>query len=110
MVNIYRADRFEWDDENKKNGNVQHLRQHGIQPEEAEECFFHNYDYCKDERRFDDVYILDGRGITTVSAPDGGAKRTFEWQSHSMFLLPRYARHQFSNTQGNRPAQTLSGS
>ena len=54
-------DRFEWDDENKKNGNVQHLRQHGIQPEEAEECFFHNYDYCKDERHFDDVYILDGR-------------------------------------------------
>ena len=41
---------------------VQDLREHGIEPEEAEECFFfHDFDYCKDERRFDDVYILDGR-------------------------------------------------
>ena len=54
-------DKFEWDDENKKNGNVQHLREHRIEPEEAEEYFFHDYDSCKDERRFDDVYILDGR-------------------------------------------------
>ena len=37
-------DKFEWDDENKKNGNVQHLREHGIEPEEAEECFFHVQD------------------------------------------------------------------
>jgi len=28
-------DRFEWDDENKKGGNVQHLRDHGIEPEET---------------------------------------------------------------------------
>ena len=33
-------DKFEWDDQKKKNGNVQHLREHGIEPEEAEECFF----------------------------------------------------------------------
>ena len=52
---------FEWDDENKKNGNVQHLRDHGIEPEEAEECFSHDYQFCRDERQFDDVYILDGR-------------------------------------------------
>ena len=51
----------EWDDENKKNGNVRHLRDHGIEPEEAEECFYHDYRFCKDDRRFDDVYILDGR-------------------------------------------------
>jgi uncharacterized DUF497 family protein len=56
----YDWDKFEWDDENKKNGNVQHLRDHGIEPEEAEECFFHDYTFCRDERRFDDVYILDG--------------------------------------------------
>src|SRR5437867_1705912 len=43
-------DTFEWDDENKKNGNVQHLREHDIEPEEAEECFFHGYTYCQDER------------------------------------------------------------
>src|SRR5438477_12797985 len=53
-------DIFEWDNENKKNGNVQHLRDHGIEPEEAEECFFHDHALGRDERRFDDVYILDG--------------------------------------------------
>jgi len=35
-----RWDKFEWDSENKKNGNVQHLRDHGLEPQEAEECFF----------------------------------------------------------------------
>lgn len=54
-------DSFEWDNENKKNGNVQHLRDHGIEPDEAEQCFFHAYTFSLDERRFDDVYILDGR-------------------------------------------------
>jgi uncharacterized DUF497 family protein len=53
-------DKFEWDDENRKSGNVQHLREHGIEPDEAEECFFHGYAFCEDER-FTDVYILDGR-------------------------------------------------
>ena len=53
-------DKFEWDDDNKKNGNVQHLREHDIEPEEAEGCFFHDYDYCEDDR-FSDIYILDGR-------------------------------------------------
>jgi hypothetical protein len=42
---------------------VQHLREHGIEPEEAEECFFHEYAYSKDDTRFDDVYILDGERI-----------------------------------------------
>jgi len=54
-------DRFEWDDESRKNGNVQHLRDHGIEPEEAEECFFHDYRYASDDREFDDIYVLDGR-------------------------------------------------
>jgi len=53
--------KFEWDDENKKNGNVQHLRDHDIEPHEAEECFFHDYDLARDDRRFNDVYIIDGR-------------------------------------------------
>jgi uncharacterized DUF497 family protein len=53
-------DRFEWDNEDKKSGNVQHLRDHGIEPGEAEECFFHDYIFAVDERRFDDVYLLDG--------------------------------------------------
>lgn len=54
-------DKFEWDEENKKNGNIQHLRDHGIEPDEAEECFFHEYLFARDTRRFDDVYVLDGR-------------------------------------------------
>jgi uncharacterized DUF497 family protein len=53
--------KFEWDSENKKNGNVQHLRDHGIEPQEAEECFFHDYVFASDERRFDDVYVLEGK-------------------------------------------------
>ena len=56
-----RWNRFEWDDEGKKSGNVQHLRDHGIEPTEAEECFFREFDFAPDERRFDDVYILDGK-------------------------------------------------
>ena len=54
-------DSFEWDDETKKNGNVQHLRDHDIEPEEAEECFFHDHIFATDTRRFDDVYVLDGK-------------------------------------------------
>ncbi|MDQ1639689.1 MAG: hypothetical protein QOF62_3028 [Pyrinomonadaceae bacterium] len=53
--------RFEWDSENKKNGNVQHLRDHLIEPEEAEECFFRDYFFARDESRFDDVYVMDGK-------------------------------------------------
>jgi hypothetical protein len=44
----------------RKMGNLQHLREHGIEPDEAEQCFFHGYTYCEDEQ-FADVYILDGR-------------------------------------------------
>ena len=43
-------DKFEWHDENKKGGNVQHLRDHDIEPEEAEECFFHDYIFARDRR------------------------------------------------------------
>jgi hypothetical protein len=52
---------FEWDHPDRKNGNVQHLRDHGIEPYEAEECFSHRYFYNKDYHRVDDVYLLDGR-------------------------------------------------
>jgi uncharacterized DUF497 family protein len=52
---------FEWDSPTKKNGNVQHVRDHGIEPDEAEECFFHGYALFRDARRFEDVFVLDGR-------------------------------------------------
>ncbi|HEY3118491.1 MAG TPA: cupin domain-containing protein [Chloroflexota bacterium] len=52
------------------------------------------------------VYVADGRGLTTVSA-EGRPAKTFEWQKHSLFVLPRGYTHQFSNTTGDRPARLL---
>ena len=89
-------DRFEWDDENKKNGNVQHLRDHDIEPEEAEECFFHDHDLARDDRRFFDVYIIDGRTDRgrrlrlVLQDKGGGLARVFTgWQ-----LKPKKKRKQ----------------
>jgi oxalate decarboxylase/phosphoglucose isomerase-like protein (cupin superfamily) len=53
------------------------------------------------------VYVIDGRGLTTVWSVDGEPSTSFEWQTHSMFLIPRHHRHQLSNTQGHRPARLL---
>ena len=46
------------------------------------------------------VYVVEGRGLTSVWR--GGAKepQTFEWQKHSMFLLPRNTTFQLSNASG----------
>lgn len=52
------------------------------------------------------VYVVEGRGLTSIWA-DGKPKKTFEWQKHSMFLIPRNYHHQFSNTQGDKPARLL---
>src|SRR3954466_11401968 len=52
------------------------------------------------------VYVIEGRGLTTISTGDG-TQRSFEWQKHSLFLLPRHCTHQFSNSVGNRPARLL---
>ncbi len=53
------------------------------------------------------VYVLDGRGVATVWAGEGRPKRTFEWQKHSLFILPHNHIHQLSNMQGDRPARLL---
>lgn len=52
------------------------------------------------------VYIADGRGMTTITSPSGVTKN-FEWQKHSLFILPRHHTHQFSSLQGDRPARLL---
>lgn len=52
------------------------------------------------------VYVVEGRGLTSVWA-EGMPPRTFEWQKHSLFLVPRNHFHQFSNAQGERPARLL---
>jgi oxalate decarboxylase/phosphoglucose isomerase-like protein (cupin superfamily) len=53
------------------------------------------------------IYVLEGRGLTTVSAGEGGLQRTFEWQKHSLFLVPQHHLRQHSNMQGDRPVRLL---
>jgi mannose-6-phosphate isomerase-like protein (cupin superfamily) len=53
------------------------------------------------------VYVVSGRGLTTVWYDGGSAKKSFEWQQHSMFLIPHGAHHQFSNMQGDKPVRLL---
>jgi oxalate decarboxylase/phosphoglucose isomerase-like protein (cupin superfamily) len=52
------------------------------------------------------VYVLEGRGTTTVWT-EGAVKKTFEWQKHSLFMLPHGSTHQITNMQGDRPARLL---
>ena len=51
------------------------------------------------------VYVLSGRGLTTVWADEGKPKKNFEWQEHSMYLVPRNHWHVFSNMQGDKPVR-----
>jgi len=53
------------------------------------------------------IYVADGRGLTTVWGADGSRRKTFEWQKHSLFLLPHNRAHQLANAQGDRPARLL---
>jgi oxalate decarboxylase/phosphoglucose isomerase-like protein (cupin superfamily) len=53
------------------------------------------------------VYVVEGRGVTTVWGDQTTGKKTFEWQKHSLFMLPHNYHHQFSNMQGDRPARLL---
>jgi mannose-6-phosphate isomerase-like protein (cupin superfamily) len=53
------------------------------------------------------VYVLEGRGLTTVWSDEGRAKKTFEWEKYSMFMIPRHYHHQLCNTQGDRPVKLM---
>ena len=53
------------------------------------------------------VYVLEGRGLTSIWSESQPAQRTVEWQKHSMFLLPRNRYHQLSNTHGRTPVRLL---
>src|SRR5437870_13820784 len=35
------------------------------------------------------VYVVEGRGLATLWATEDGPRKTFEWDKHSMFLIPR---------------------
>ncbi len=52
------------------------------------------------------VYVVEGRGLTTVWA-DNGPQRTFEWQKHSLFVIPHNHHYQLTNAQGDRPVRLL---
>ena len=53
------------------------------------------------------IYVLSGRGSTTVEADDGN-KHTFEWGPKSLFALPLNARYQHFNGSGQEPARMAS--
>jgi hypothetical protein len=50
------------------------------------------------------VYVLDGRGSTTIEASDG-TRHSFEWGPKSLFALPLNARYQHFNASGQRAAR-----
>ncbi|MFC2072424.1 cupin domain-containing protein [Chloroflexota bacterium] len=57
----------------------------------------------------DDVfYVLEGKGLTTVWGAEQKNQKTFEWQKHSLFLIPRLSFYQLTNAQGDKPATLLS--
>ena len=49
------------------------------------------------------VYVLSGRGSTTIEAPEG--ERSFEWHDGSLFAIPLNARYVHHNGSGQRPAR-----
>jgi hypothetical protein len=52
------------------------------------------------------VYVLQGRGLTSIWAGDG-EKKSFEWGLRSMFCLPRGTTYQLTNTSGIEPVRLL---
>lgn len=53
------------------------------------------------------VYVLSGRGSTTIEAPDG-RKHSFEWGPKSLFALPLNYRYRHYNASGSEPARLSS--
>ena len=53
------------------------------------------------------VYVLEGRGLVTTWANESAARRTVEWQPHSVFMLPRNHYHQLTNTAGTNRVRLL---
>ncbi len=53
------------------------------------------------------VYVVEGRGTTTVWRDDNGTKKTFEWQNNSMFIVPRNYHYTINNMQGDKVVRLL---
>jgi len=69
---------------------------HELGPKESSTPIKHVYD--------ETIYILRGRGATTVWL-DEGKKQTFEWQTSSLFAIPPNAWYQHFNLSGTEPAR-----
>jgi len=52
------------------------------------------------------IYVVEGRGLTTIWAGDR-PKKVFEWQKHSLFMVPGGYQYQLGNAQGNQPVRLL---
>jgi len=53
------------------------------------------------------VYVLGGRGVASVWSDDAKPKKTFEWSTRSLFLVPRNSYYQLGNMDGSNPARLL---
>lgn len=53
------------------------------------------------------IYVLEGRGLTSLSGSDQTAPRSFEWQKHALFRVPANHGYQLTNTRGNERARLL---
>jgi quercetin dioxygenase-like cupin family protein len=53
------------------------------------------------------VYVIEGRGATTVWQAAGSKKQTIEWQAGSLFSPPLNCYYQHFNLDGQRPARVF---
>lgn len=53
------------------------------------------------------VYVLAGRGLTTIYHPSGSGTKSFEWDTRSLFLVPANHPYELSNAQGTQKARVL---
>ncbi len=53
------------------------------------------------------VYVLNGRGVASVWGDEAKPKKTFEWSTRSLFLVPRNSSCQLSNMDGEHPVRLL---
>src|SRR5262249_30884378 len=51
------------------------------------------------------VYVVAGRGLTTIWYGNSSTKKNFEWQQHSMFFLPPGCHPTLSNMQRATPGR-----